>query len=65
MNRAMNLGVSVESITGHVAEGKSAVVRRYEGEKSLANKRKALEQISFDVAFVRPTLPNARLPIPG
>jgi len=54
MNKALNVGVRSESITGHAEEDKSRVVKGYEGALSVANKKLLLEQITFDLDFAIP-----------
>jgi hypothetical protein len=54
MNTALNVGVRIESITGHSDEDKSSVVKGYEGEVWLKNKKLLLEKITFDVNFIVP-----------
>jgi integrase len=54
MNKALNVGVRSESITGHAEEDKSRVVKGYEGALSVANTKLLLEQITFDVDFAVP-----------
>lgn len=65
LNRAMNEGIgNAEVITGHAHSSseqlkedvkKSSVVRGYEGEMSVASKRKILEQIEWpEIKFIKP-----------
>lgn len=52
-NKAFNAGVQESSIVGHAGEGTS-VERDYQGELSLVNKQKILEQINYDINFIQP-----------
>lgn len=65
LNKAMNEGIgNAEVITGHAHSSseqlkeddkKSSVVRGYEGEMSVASKRKILEQIQWpEIKFIKP-----------
>lgn len=55
LNRASNTNPPIDatSITGHAGE-KSSIVRGYEGELSLENKRKIVEAIRFELSFIKP-----------
>lgn len=55
LNRAANAHPRIDatSITGHAGKSNS-VVRGYEGEMSLENKKRTLEAIPFDVVFITP-----------
>lgn len=53
LNRAMNLGIDATPITGH-AGNTDRVVRGYQGELSLENKKKLLEGITFELEFIKP-----------
>jgi len=56
LHRANNLSPAqdVTPITGHAGTA-DAVVRGYQGELSLENKRRALEAITFGLDFITPT----------
>jgi integrase len=55
LHRANNLSTAedVTAITGH-AGSTDAVVRGYQGELSLVNKRRVLEAITFEIDFITP-----------
>jgi len=59
LSTAFNMSppVDLRSITGH-SNGKGAVVNGYEGELSIVNKKKLLDEISFDLDFHRPVSPT-------
>lgn len=59
LNRASNANPPLDatSITGHAGEV-NAVVRGYQGELSLENKRRILESIPFGVDFIVPNGPS-------
>jgi uncharacterized protein DUF6538/H-NS histone family protein len=51
----------VEHITGHAIPGHSKVSRGYKGELDLRNKQEIMEMVKFDIDFIKPLAPGARL----
>jgi hypothetical protein len=52
-NAAYNRNLNVDAIVGHAGEV-SSVKKGYRGELSLTNKLRLIEQITFEIQFVRP-----------